>query len=138
MDIASMANSLEARSPLLDHNLIEFTATLPSSWKLKYGFQKKHILKKAFDKFLPGQIMRRSKQGFGIPVGKWLMTDLKGYMCDILYSKEAAGRPYFDQTKIKQLVQNHVSGKEDHGYRLFALIVLELWHRIFVDKQVRI
>jgi len=138
MDIASMSNSLEARSPLLDHNLLEFTATLPSSWKLKNGINKKYILKETFRDFLPKEIMSRPKQGFGIPIGKWLREDLSGYLKEILYSEQTMRRPYFNHKNIKILVENHLSGKEDHGYRLFALIVLELWHRIFIDKNIKI
>ncbi len=138
MDIASMANSLEARSPFLDHKLLEFTASIPSNWKLKYGFKTKYILKKTFEKFLPQQIIRRHKQGFGLPIGRWLKEDLKWYVREIIFSEKFQKRKIFNFSNVKFLVERHFSGKEDHGYRIFALLVLELWFRIFVDKEIKI
>jgi asparagine synthase (glutamine-hydrolysing) len=135
MDIASMANSLEARSPFLDHNLLEFTSSIPSSWKLGYGFKTKYILKETFKDFLPKEIIKRHKQGFGLPVGKWLRYDLKNFVKEILYSEKFISRNLFTHKNIKILLEKHLSGKEDHGYRIFALIILELWFRIFVDKE---
>ncbi len=137
MDIASMANSLEARSPFLDHVLFEFTAQIPSNWKLKYGFKTKYILKEAFKNFLPKEIIKRPKQGFGLPISKWLKEDLKEYVKDILFSEKFAKRGLFEQKKVEFLVNRHFSGKEDHGYRIFALIVLELWFRVYIDKEIK-
>jgi asparagine synthase (glutamine-hydrolysing) len=131
MDIASMANSLEARSPFLDHKLLEFTASIPANWKL-HNWTTKYLLKKTFENFLPKEIIHRGKQGFGIPVGKWLRNELKDYVKQILISERLSNRPYFNFENIKILLENHFSGKEDHGYRIFALLVLELWHRIFI------
>ncbi len=138
MDIASMANSLEARSPFLDHKLLEFTASIPSNWKLKYGFKTKYILKKTFEKFLPQQIIHRHKQGFGLPIGRWLKEDLKWYVKEIIFSEKFQKRKIFNFSNVKFLVERHFSGKENHGYRIFALLVLELWFRIFVDKEIKI
>ncbi len=135
MDIASMANSLEARSPFLDHKLLEFTATIPSSWKLGYGFITKYILKETFKDFLPKDIIKRHKQGFGLPIGKWLRYELKDFVKEILCSEKFIFRGLFNYKNIKVLLEKHFSGKEDHGYRIFALINLELWFRIFVDKE---
>lgn len=137
MDIASMANSLEARSPFLDHKLLEFTASIPSNWKLK-GITTKYILKKTFKDFLPKEILQRGKQGFGLPIGKWLRDDLNEFVKSILFSENAEKREYFNQQNLKILVNRHLEGEEDHGYRLWALLVLELWHKIFVDKEIRI
>ena len=138
MDIASMANSLEARSPFLDHKLLEFTASIPSNWKLKYGFKTKYILKKTFEKFLPQQIIHRHKQGFGLPIGRWLKEDLKWYVKEIIFSEKFQKRKIFNFSNVKFLVERHFSDKENHGYRIFALLVLELWFRIFVDKEIKI
>ncbi|MFQ3675904.1 MAG: asparagine synthase (glutamine-hydrolyzing) [Endomicrobiia bacterium] len=136
MDIASMANSLEARSPFLDYKLLEFTAKLPSHWKIR-GLKTKYILRETFKNFLPKEILSRPKQGFGLPIGKWLREDLKSYVEEILFSPSAMKREYFDMSKIKLLTEEHFSGKQDHGYKIFALIVLELWHKIFVDKEIK-
>jgi len=135
MDIASMANSLEARSPFLDHKFLEFTASIPSSWKLGYGYITKYILKETFKDFLPKQIIKRHKQGFGLPIGKWLRYDLKDFVKEILYSEKFASRGLFEHKNIKILLEKHFCEKEDHGYRIFALIILELWFRIFIDKE---
>jgi len=137
MDIAGMANSLEARSPFLDHQLIEFTASIPSNWKLK-GITTKYILKKTFEDFLPKEILQRGKQGFGLPIGKWLRDDLNEFVKSILFSEKAQRRKCFNWQNIKILVNRHLEGKEDHGYRLWALVVLELWHKIFIDKEIKI
>jgi len=133
MDIASMANSLETRSPFLDYRLIEFNAALPDSWKLK-GFNKsKYILKEAFKDYFPPEIMKRRKQGFSIPLGRWFRGDWQGYLKDVILSASAAGRGYFKPDAVRQLVDEHTGGRADHGYRLWALLMLELWHRRFVD-----
>jgi asparagine synthase (glutamine-hydrolysing) len=136
MDIASMSNSLEARSPFLDHKLLEFSSRLPSKWKIK-GFRTKYILKETFKNFLPKEILSRSKQGFGLPINQWIRDDLKDYVIEILFSSSAIKREYFDISKIKILTEEHFSGKQDHGYKIFALIILELWHKIFVDKEIK-
>lgn len=135
MDVASMANSLEARSPFLDYKLFEFTASIPSKWKIKYGIINKYILKKTFEKFLPKQILTRHKQGFGLPIGSWLRKELKEYAKEILQSDRFYKRGIFNPHRVSVLLNKHFSGKEDHGYRIFALIVLELWFRIFIDKE---
>ncbi|MBU0951929.1 MAG: asparagine synthase (glutamine-hydrolyzing) [Elusimicrobia bacterium] len=133
MDIASMANSLETRSPLLDHKLIEFTSSLPSNWKL-HNLTSKYIFKEAFKDILPEQILKRGKQGFGIPVGKWFKNELRDYSHNVLLDSKSLNRGYFDKTEMRNLLDEHVTGKNDHGYRIWALLVLELWHRIYIDK----
>ncbi len=136
IDIATMANSLETRSPFLDHQLIEFTSTLPSSWKLPF-LNKKYILKKAFKDMLPEQIYGRAKQGFGIPLGKWFKNQWKDYFQEIVLSHTASQRGYFDMKEINKLFDEHIDGRQDNGYRLWALLMLELWHRVFIDGDMR-
>ncbi len=134
MDIATMANSLETRSPFLDHRLVEFNTTLPPEWKLK-GFSKsKHILKETFKDYFPPKIMKRRKQGFSIPLGKWFRGDWQNYLKDVILSKKALSRGYFKEESIRKLVNDHVEGRVDHGYCLWALLMLEMWHKRFVDK----
>ncbi|PKN00393.1 MAG: asparagine synthase (glutamine-hydrolyzing) [Elusimicrobia bacterium HGW-Elusimicrobia-2] len=132
MDVASMANSLEARSPFLDYRLVEFAASLPSSWKIR-GLKQKRILKDAFEDILPDAIINRGKQGFGIPIDKWFRNEWKEYFIDIVLSGKAASRGYFNIKEIQKLFEEHLSGKRQHGYRLWALLMLELWHRVFID-----
>ncbi len=130
MDIATMAHSLEARSPFLDHKLMEFNATIPSNLKLK-GLTSKYILKKALRGLLPVKILKRGKMGFGVPIGKWFRKELKDYLKEILLDKRSLSREYFKRKRIEELVAEHVSGRIDHGYRLWTLLNLELWHRVF-------
>ena len=134
VDIASMANSLEARSPFLDHKVMEFAASLPARLKLRGG-QGKFILKKAFEPMLPREILYRKKMGFGMPINRWLRTDLKQPAYDILLDSRTIGRGYFKREAVLGLLDDHASLRADHSYRLWALLWLELWHRMFVDKS---
>ncbi len=132
VDIASMAHSLECRSPFLDHKLVEFAASIPSCLKLK-GRKTKYILKKALAKILPEEILNRGKMGFGVPLSFWFRRELKDYTQEILLCKKA-DRGYFEQKEIKNLIEEHTSGRTNHSYRIFSLLMLELWHQTFVDK----
>jgi asparagine synthase (glutamine-hydrolysing) len=134
VDIASMANSLEARSPFLDHKVMEFAARLPAHLKLRGG-QGKFLLKKAFEPMLPREVLYRKKMGFGVPINRWLRSDLKQPAYDILLDSRTIGRGYFKRPAVQQLLDDHVSMRADHSYRLWALLWLELWHRMFVDKS---
>lgn len=133
MDIASMANSLEARSPFLDHKVLEFSASLPPAWKLR-GLTTKYILKKTFKNFLPKEILHRGKMGFGIPLGKWFRSNWKNYFGETVLSGKSVNRGYFKKEAVEQIFNEHISGKKDHGYRMWALLMLELWHNIYIDR----
>ncbi|MBN1384052.1 MAG: asparagine synthase (glutamine-hydrolyzing) [Elusimicrobia bacterium] len=135
MDIASMANSLEARSPFLDYKMLELSASLPSSWKI-HGLTTKYILKKTFKDFIPKEILYRGKMGFGIPIGKWFKTDWKNYFKETVMSEKAVNRGYFKKESLERLFNEHVSGKRNHGYRMWALLMLELWHKVYIDKKI--
>jgi asparagine synthase (glutamine-hydrolysing) len=136
MDIATMANSLEARSPFLDYKLIEFTAQIPSDLKLR-GFTSKYILKRALKNILPRKILHRGKMGFGLPIGEWFRRELKSYVQAILLDKRCIERGYFKKDAIQQLLDEHISGRVDQGYKLWILLNLELWHRIFIDRDLK-
>jgi asparagine synthase (glutamine-hydrolysing) len=131
-DRMSMAASLEARSPFLDHVLVEFAATIPVSLKLR-GSVGKYILKRAFEDKLPLEIIRRKKHGFGVPIGKWFRTSLREYLTDTLLSAQATGRGLLRTEAVRQLVNAHLSGQRDHGHALWTLMMLEVWHRTFMD-----
>jgi len=133
MDIASMANSLETRSPLLDHKLVEFAATLPSEFKLNKALQTKYILKEAFKDILPREIYERGKKGFGVPVGRWFRNELKDYLKDILLSGKFEKRNILKKEAVLNLVTEHIEGRRDNSERLWALVNLELWFRTFID-----
>ena len=131
-DRASMANSLEVRSPFLDHRLMEFSASIPSNLKFR-EFTTKYVLKKAFSKILPKEIVYRHKQGFGVPLGSWFRGELKDLAYQVLLDERAVSRGYFKKDRIKALLDEHCSGRFDHGHKIWSLLNLELWHRTFID-----
>jgi len=133
MDIASMANSLETRSPFLDHKVLEFAFSLPGNLKLKGLKGTKWILKEAFKDMLPPDIYSRGKMGFGIPLGIWFRGELKDYWAGACLSQKALGRGYFKPEALYRLWDEHQNGRRDHGYKLWALLMLELWHRQYAD-----
>jgi asparagine synthase (glutamine-hydrolysing) len=131
VDIASMANSLEVRAPFLDRELVEYATRLPSGFKIRRG-QSKWLLRQAFADVLPPESAARTKQGFGLPVGAWLRTSLRPLMDDAILSRRAIDRGYVSGQAAKALVDEHMRGI-DHTHRLWSLIMLELWHREFID-----
>jgi asparagine synthase (glutamine-hydrolysing) len=134
-DRMTMANSLEARCPFLDHELLEFACTIPSEFKLR-GMTTKYILKRALQGIVPDKIIHRKKHGFGVPVGRWFRTSLKRYLHETLLSPEALSRGHFNERTLRRLIAEHDSGKRDHGHRLWALLTFEIWYRIFIDQDV--
>jgi asparagine synthase (glutamine-hydrolysing) len=132
VDIASMANSLEARSPFLDHNLMEFAASLPANYKVR-GLTKKYILKRAIGDMLPRENIHRRKMGFGVPIGEWFRKEMKSFVYEVLLSEKSLGRGYFKQEAIADIVTKHIEGRADHAHKIWALIMLELWHKRFID-----
>jgi asparagine synthase (glutamine-hydrolysing) len=134
VDIATMAHGLEARSPLLDHPLMEFAASLPSSMKLK-GAIKKHILKEAVSPLLPREIIERPKMGFGVPLEHWFRHELKEMAYDVLLSDRLRQRGYFHEGVIRRLLDEHTSGARSWHYQLWNLLMFESWHRVFVDAR---
>lgn len=133
-DIASMANSLEARSPFLDHHLMEYVARIPVHMRLRHWL-KKYLLKKVARPFLPHKILKRPKMGFGVPLGYWFQNELRSYTAETLLSDQALSRGYFNKDAIRRLVTEHTEGTVDHGDRLWSLLILELWHRTFIDRR---
>ena len=134
VDIASMANSLEARSPFLDHKLMEFAAALPPHLKLN-GIQSKYILKKAFSSVLPRSVLYRKKMGFGVPIDRWLRNELKELTYQILLEKRTVERGLFKEQAVRMLIDVHMLKRADNSYRIWALLFLELWYRMFIDKS---
>jgi asparagine synthase (glutamine-hydrolysing) len=135
VDIASMANSLEARAPLLDHRLVEFCAALPSSYKLR-GRTSKWLLRRLMHDRLPPPILSRSKMGFGVPVGGWLRGELRPLLEDTVLSDRALARGYFRPAAVRALVDEHVSRRADRTAHVWALLMLELWFQAFVDAPL--
>lgn len=134
VDIAAMAHSLEARSPFLDHKLMEFAAALPPHYKLN-GLQSKYLLKKAFASLLPATVLHRKKMGFGVPIDRWLRKELKDITCQILLEKRSIERGLFKEQAVRMLIDEHLSKRTDNSYRIWTLLFLELWFRMFIDKR---
>ena len=132
VDRMSMAHSIESRVPLLDHNVVAFAASLPHHMKIRHG-ERKRVLKQAAASILPAEVLTRRKQGFGVPVGEWFRGPLKDFMTDALQSARARQRGYFKPRFIDRLVAEHLSGRRDHASRLWPLLMLELWHRRYLD-----
>ncbi len=134
VDRMSMATSLEARVPLLDQDLIDYvTQKIPTSLKLK-GDVTKYIFKKSLEGLVPKEILYREKQGFGVPIGEWINSQLKERIHDTLVEKRTLERGYFESKYIKLLLDEHSSGRRDHAHPLGVLWMLELWHRRFMDE----
>lgn len=135
VDIASMAHSLEARSPLVDHHVVEYAAGLPSSFKIR-GLVGKHILKKAFADLVPEPIIKRRKKGFSTPLVRWFRGDLRDFARDTLLSQSARERGLFDMDAVGDMLARHRDG-EDHGNRIWNLLCLEQWFREMIDGRSR-
>ena len=134
VDRMSMAVSLEARAPLLDHNLIDFMVRIPASLKLA-GYQTKYLLKKAVKDLVPPEILNRPKQGFGVPVQEWINKQLRGRIRDTLTSAQIKQRGYFEPAYVEVLLNEHERGRRDHSMAVWALFMFELWHRQFMDSR---
>jgi asparagine synthase (glutamine-hydrolysing) len=126
-DIASMAHSLELRSPLLDHRVLELGLSLPA--RLKRG---KLALRRAFAGDLPPLVASRGKTGFGVPLATWFRSDLRDFTGDLLLAE----RGWFERGAVERLLDEHAAGRADNGHRLWTLVMLELWQRAHVDATL--
>jgi asparagine synthase (glutamine-hydrolysing) len=131
-DIASMAHSLELRSPLLDHEVVALGLALPESLKLK-GREGKQALRRAFAADLPPEILARGKLGFGVPIARWFRGELRQLASDLLLDERARGRGWFRPQAVERLLADHAAGRADHAHRLWCLVMLELWQRTHVE-----
>ncbi len=134
VDIASMACSLEARSPFLDHRVIEFCAALPSAVKTD-GRARKIVLREAFRGLLPDAILDRPKQGFSLPLRTWLRGPLVALARELLVVEPRGVQEFFDLAAIRRMFEAHVSGRRNHAHRLWALMVFAQWYRLMVEQQ---
>jgi asparagine synthase (glutamine-hydrolysing) len=131
VDITTMANSIEARSPFLDHRLLEWAVGLPTRLKTRPGATK-YLLKKAVADWLPPELLERPKMGFGVPMAHWLRTELRDLSHDVLTDHTARSRGHFRPEAVGRLLDQHRAGV-NHSTRIWALIQFELWHRTFID-----
>ena len=135
IDIASMANSLECRSPFLDHKVVEFACQLPPDEKLAY-LKGKKILKKCIRGKIPKETINRRKMGFGVPINRWFQEKRWNvFLRDTLLSRKHAQRGYFRPEIVQKLIEEHVKGVQDRSAILWQLLVLELWHQTFLQKE---
>ena len=132
-DKMSMAASIEARVPFLDVHYMRAAEAVPSSLRIR-GRTQKYIHKKAIAKWLPPEVIGRRKRGFETPIDRWFRSELSGYVRTMLLSEEAACSLYFKPSAIEALFSEHVSGRQNHQKRLFALLMFELWHRQFIGN----
>ncbi|WP_155341533.1 asparagine synthase (glutamine-hydrolyzing) [Acrocarpospora corrugata] len=126
-DISTMAHSIEARSPFLDHRLMEWAAGLPDQFRIRNG-RTKHLLRTAVAPWLPAETLARPKKGFGVPMATWLRTSLRELAHDTLTDRTARSRGIFQPDQVSRMLAEHMSGR-DHAVRLWTLLQLELWHR---------
>jgi asparagine synthase (glutamine-hydrolysing) len=136
-DIASMAHSLELRSPLLDRRVVELGLSLPDSLKQE-GRQGKVALRRAFAAELPTEVGTRRKSGFGLPLAEWFRGGLRPLARELLLDDRARSRGWFRPEAVEHLLSEHAAGRADNGHRLWALTMLELWQRTHVDAPVSV
>jgi asparagine synthase (glutamine-hydrolysing) len=137
-DIATMAASVEGRSPLLDHQLADWAASLPQEKRVfeRNGvLEMKALLKYAFEPYLPAKTLYRRKQGFSVPVAHWMRHEIKDFMMDLLTSTRFKQRGLVTPAFVDRMMQRHFADREDHGTRLWALLCLELWFQTFIDRS---
>lgn len=132
-DRASMAASLEVRVPMLDHRIVEFALALPMRWKLR-GLTTKWILKKRAARFLPGGIVHRKKKGFGIPVARWLDSDLRQWAWDLLGADRIRRQGIFRPEAVNRLLEDHHSNRRDNRKPLWTLLTFQTWYDRFMER----
>ena len=131
-DKMSSAVSVEVRVPFLDHLFIENIARIPGQYKLRNG-KRKYILKKTSEKYLPYEIVRRKKAGFGAPIGAWLKGQAKDMMLDLLSEETIKKRGHCNYPYVETIINNHLKEKEYNANQLWQFMTLELWHQEFID-----
>jgi asparagine synthase (glutamine-hydrolysing) len=131
VDKMSMAHALEVRVPLLDHHLVELAATIPPALKFP-GFRTRAIYRRALAGVLPPRILNRGKQGYSLPLKRWLRHELRDYMVQLLEGSEVV-RAHFDREGVRAIIGEHLARRANHNHTLWALINLTLWHRRFIE-----
>jgi asparagine synthase (glutamine-hydrolysing) len=122
--------------PLLDHKLVEFAASLPQHLKIR-NLTRKYLLKKVAARLLPPAIIHRKKQGFPIPISTWFRGEAREFVSDLLSRETIVRRGLFDADYVGQILQQHLRGTADRGAQLWGLVLVELWHRQFLDSSPR-
>ena len=131
-DRLSMIHSLEARVPFVDHELLEFVATIPSRLKLR-GWTKKYLLKKAFSSILPKEVLWRQKKGFSVPLAVWFRGALRPFLLDWLQEARIKRLGYFEPQEVSRLIDEHLARRHNHENKLWALVVFTIWHQLYME-----
>jgi asparagine synthase (glutamine-hydrolysing) len=134
VDRMSMAHSIESRPPLVDYRLVEYAASIPPHLKLK-GRNLKYLLKKVAGRYLPDELINRQKQGFGFPLAIWMRTDLKDFLERLFAQSRFVEIGVFNRDYMLRLLDEHLSGRVDHNFRLWILLNLEFWYRLYFDQE---
>ena len=134
VDRMTMAHSIESRSPLVDYKVVEYAASIPADLKLK-GKNLKYILKKVASRYLPGKLIHRKKQGFGFPIGIWMRKELSIFLKRLFEQSRFVELGYCNQTYINRILDEHLSGQADHNFRLWILMNLEIWYRLYFENE---
>jgi asparagine synthase (glutamine-hydrolysing) len=129
-DRMTMAASIEARVPFLDHKLVEFAATLPDHWRVD-ELRRKRVLREVARSLLPREIPERTKVGFRVPVTEWFTGGMRDYLYDHLRSSDSMTRAYYDTTYLDRVLDEHTHGVQTHDKLLWTLLTLEIWHRLY-------
>lgn len=133
-DRMTMAHSLESRSPLIDYKIVEFAASLPANVKLKRN-RLKYILRRVASRYMPAELITMKKQGFRFPLGIWFRTDLKDFLRKLFAQSRFVELGIFNRKYIDTLLEEHISGKVDHNYRIWVLLNLEIWYRLYFEGE---
>jgi asparagine synthase (glutamine-hydrolysing) len=134
VDRMAMAHGLEVRPPLLEHRMVEFAAGVPANLKLR-GTKLKYILRRVAARYLPAELIDRPKQGFGFPLARWMQTDLRDLLHRTIADSRFVQAGVFDRAYVQRLLDEHVEGRRDHNFRLWILLNLEIWHRLYLEEQ---
>jgi asparagine synthase (glutamine-hydrolysing) len=134
VDRMSMAHSLESRAPIVDYKVVEYAAAIPAEMKLK-GRNLKYILKRVASRYLPDELIARKKQGFGFPLALWMRSDLKSFLKNLFAESRFVELGIFNPGYMNLILDEHLEGKADHNFRLWILINLELWYRLYFEGE---
>ena len=133
VDRATMTAALEGREPFLNHNIIEFVATLPDDLKYRNG-EKKFLLKEIAHQYIPKELLDRPKMGFAIPIEDWMMTDLKGLVEDNLSNERIKQQGIFDPQTISKMKTEFFGGKKELGFKMWFMICFQMWHQKHMEQ----
>ncbi len=134
VDRMSMANSLEVRAPILDYNVVEYAATIPSYLKYKNG-EKKYILKRSFHEILPDDILYRKKMGFSVPLADWFRNEIKELAASKLFMPSNGLSNFFNIEEVKNVWYEHQEQKRDYSSPLWSLLIFELWWQNYIEES---